>query len=58
MGQPWMKVIKAPAYKHMSEEQLEAAIQLGEDVLEGRADLVELDEASLKMRGKKSKRRT
>lgn len=53
---PWMTVIKSPAYKNMSEEQLEDAIKLGEDILSGHADLVELDEESLMVRGKKGKK--
>lgn len=53
---PWMTVIKSPAYKNMSEEQLKDAIKLGQDILSGDADLVELDEESLMVRGKKGKK--
>ncbi|KAH7336353.1 methylated-DNA--cysteine S-methyltransferase [Rhexocercosporidium sp. MPI-PUGE-AT-0058] len=52
---PWTSVLKSPAYKNMSREQLEACIQLGREILDGRADLVELDERSLAVRGKKGK---
>ncbi|KAE9980963.1 hypothetical protein BLS_008024 [Venturia inaequalis] len=55
---PWMTVIKSPAYKNMSGQQLKDAIKLGEDILSGHADLVELDEESLMVRGKKGKRNT
>lgn len=51
-----MTVIKSPAYKNMTEAQLNAAIKLGEDILGGHADLVELDEESLQVRGKKGKK--
>jgi O-6-methylguanine DNA methyltransferase len=51
-----MSVIKSPAYKNMNETQLQAAIQLGEAILSEKADLVELDEESLRVRGKKGKR--
>lgn len=53
---PWMTVIKSPAYKNMSEGQLNDAIKLGEDILSGHADLVDLDEESLIVRGKKGKK--
>ncbi|QDS76778.1 hypothetical protein FKW77_002037 [Venturia effusa] len=53
---PWMTIIKSPAYKNMSEEQLKDAVELGEAILGGDADLVELDEESLAVRGKKGKK--
>ncbi|KAK4979613.1 hypothetical protein LTR66_000246 [Elasticomyces elasticus] len=49
---PWMDKIKSPAYMNMSEEQLEASINLGKQILEGEVDLVELDNESLALRGK------
>ncbi|KAK2596531.1 hypothetical protein N8I77_013417 [Diaporthe amygdali] len=52
---PWNQVLKSPAYKHMSREQLEAAITFGEKLSTGDEDLVALDEKSLSLRGKKSK---
>lgn len=57
-SEPWIGKLKTPAYKNMSEEQLEAAIKLGEDILEGKADLVELDRSSLVSRGKAIKKGT
>lgn len=53
--QPWTAVIKAPAVRNMSETQLRVAIELGEKVVSGEADLRELDERSLALRGKKGK---
>jgi O-6-methylguanine DNA methyltransferase len=52
---PWTDVVKAPAVKNMSSEQLQAAIGLGEEIATGKANLVELDEWSLSLRGKQSK---
>ncbi|KAH7409259.1 methylated-DNA--cysteine S-methyltransferase [Cadophora sp. MPI-SDFR-AT-0126] len=49
---PWMEKIKSPAYKNMSREQLEQSIELGQKILDGEVDLVELDEKSLEVRGK------
>lgn len=54
---PWMAYIKSPAYRNMSKTQLERALELGEGILEGKEDLVELDERSLHVRGKLSKRK-
>jgi O-6-methylguanine DNA methyltransferase len=48
----WDSVIKKPAVKNMSETQLRAAISLGEQIMEGEMDLVELDQISLMARGK------
>jgi len=55
VDKPWAEVVKAPATKNMSEAQLQAAISLGEALASGEANLVELDERSLRLRGKKSK---
>lgn len=55
---PWNQVLKSPAYKHMSREQLDSAIALGEKLSNGEEDLVALDERSLSLRGKKSKIKT
>lgn len=53
---PWNQVLKSPAYKHTSEQLLREAIDLGEKLASGEADLVALDENSLGLRGEKSKR--
>ncbi|KAJ4421911.1 hypothetical protein N0V82_003408 [Gnomoniopsis sp. IMI 355080] len=52
---PWPQVVKSPAYKNMSRQQLEDAIELGEKLASGEENLVELDEKSLALRGKRSK---
>lgn len=57
-GRPWNQVLKSPAYKNMSREQLDSAIALGEKLSKGEEDLVALDERSLSLRGKKSKAKT
>ncbi|KAI7259216.1 hypothetical protein KC345_g10370, partial [Hortaea werneckii] len=56
-GEPWTEVIKSPAVKNMSEDQLRTAIDLAERLASGKADLVALDERSLEVRGKRSKKR-
>ena len=47
-----MHNLKGPAVKNMSEEQLRGCVELGEKIAEGKADLVQLDEQSLRARGK------
>lgn len=54
---PWTEVIKAPAVKHMSTGQLEAAILMAEGLANGEVNLREMDERSLELRGKKGKKR-
>jgi methylated-DNA-[protein]-cysteine S-methyltransferase len=49
---PWMEKVKSPAYKNMSRQQLKNSIELGRKILNGEADLVELDNRSLELRGK------
>ena len=49
---PWKDKLKGPAVKNMSEEQLEGCLHLGKKIADGSVDLVELDEQSLKSRGK------
>lgn len=57
IDKPWTKVLPSPAYKHMSEAQLCAAIALAERIAAGTVNLVELDERSLQLRGKRGKKR-
>lgn len=54
-AEPWIEKIKAPAYKHMSCEQLKEAIKLGEQILGGDVDLVALNNSSLVSRCKTGK---
>lgn len=52
---PWTAKMKSPAVKNMSTQQLEACIELGEAIAEGKVNLVELDQRSLTVRGKMHK---
>ena len=54
-GRPWREVLKPPAWRSMSPEALQAAIAIGEAILDGAADLHALDSRSLAMRGKAQK---
>jgi hypothetical protein len=49
---PWKEVIKSPATRNMSMEQLQRCVELGEAILSGEANLQRLNEKSLEMRGK------
>jgi O-6-methylguanine DNA methyltransferase len=51
----WTSKVKSPAYKNMSKEQLEASIGLGRKILQGKADLVDLDNRSLELRAENNK---
>ncbi len=48
-----MAKIQSPAYRHMNKGQLEASIRLGEHILSGEEDLVQLNNKSLTLRGKR-----
>ncbi|KAJ4358458.1 uncharacterized protein N0V89_003041 [Didymosphaeria variabile] len=50
---PWTEVVKSPAIKNMSEQQLKDAIKLGEAIADGSEDINPLNERSLELRGKK-----
>lgn len=52
IDKPWTQVVKSPAVRDMSARQLREALELGERLASGEADLVELDRRSLKLRGK------
>lgn len=49
---PWTAVLKSPAYKNMSQGQLEDAIELGESIAVGEASLGDLNQRSLELREK------
>ncbi|KAL2051311.1 hypothetical protein ABVK25_008363 [Lepraria finkii] len=49
---PWTQRIASPAINHMTAQQLEDCISLGEAIAGGKVDLVELDQQSLAVRGK------
>ncbi len=56
-GVMWRKAIQSPAWKNTPLPVLQTAIDLGEDVLSGEADLWALNDASLRMRGEKPRGR-
>lgn len=53
-GGPWRDSLRPPAWANMPPERLWAAIELGEAVLDGRADLALLDRRSLLWRGRRA----
>ena len=54
--EPWTKTLKSPAIKNMTEKQLQACLDLGEQIEHGDVDLVELDKQSLAARGTGTKK--
>lgn len=54
---PWTEKIKSPAIKNMTVTQLQSAIDLAEKLATGEANLLDLDQNSLRLRGKKEKKR-
>ena len=52
---PWTDALKAPAVRNMTESDLKRCIALGEAIANGSVDLVNLDDESLRVRGKDSK---
>ena len=57
-GMMWREAIEAPAWRNTPLPVLQTAIDLGEAVLADKADLWALNDASLKMRGKKPRGKT
>jgi O-6-methylguanine DNA methyltransferase len=51
-SQQWDEVISKPAVKNMNDDQLRAAIELGQRIQRGEINLCELDQISLMCRGK------
>ena len=51
-ARPWREVIQAPAWRNAPAPILARAVRLGEAVLDGRADLWQLNRQSLDWRGK------
>ena len=49
---PWREIVPPPAWKNTDVGKLRQATLLGEAVLEGRANLIDLNQRSLKLRGK------
>jgi hypothetical protein len=52
-GGIWYDHIARPAYKHLSLQQAKHAVRLCDDIISGRADIVELNRQSLAWRGKR-----
>lgn len=48
----WTEVVKSPAIKYMSEQQLKGAIKLGQSIADGSEDINLLNQRSLELRGK------
>lgn len=51
-GGVWYDHVLRPAYRHLSLEQAQRAVQLCENIVAGRADLAEMNRKSLSWRGK------
>ena len=51
-GGVWYEFIDRPAYKHLTMEQVVAAVQLCEAIIDGRSNIHELNQQSLIWRGK------
>lgn len=51
-GGVWYDHLDRPAYKHLTNEQAQRAVELCKDIIEGRADLKQLNQQSLIWRGK------
>ena len=52
-GGIWYDHIARPAYKHLSLNQAKSAVQLCDDIISGKADIVDLNRQSLSWRGKR-----
>ena len=51
-GGVWYEHLKRPAYKHLKNKQAKLAIELCEDIINGKANLHQLNQQSLIWRGK------
>ena len=52
-GGVWYDHVLHPAYKHLSLQQAENAVQLCENIIDGSMDVVDLNRKSLSWRGKR-----
>ena len=52
LGRPWREVVAAPALRHLTDQQLAAAIGVAEHVTANPACLPTLNSESLRLRGK------
>ena len=53
-GGVWYDHVSRPAYRHLSLEQAQRAVQICEDIIAGRSDLTDLNQKSLSWRGKRA----
>ena len=51
-GGVWYEHLKRPAYKHLTNQQAKLAVELCEDIINGKANLSQLNQQSLSWRGK------
>ena len=51
-GGVWYEHLKRPAYKNLKDEQAKLAVYLCEDIVNGKANLNQLNQQSLSWRGK------
>ena len=51
-GGVWYDHLVRPAYKHLTNDQAQRAVRMCQDIVEGKADLRELNQQSLIWRGK------
>ena len=51
-GGVWYEHLGRPAYKHLTKDQAQRAVELCRDIADGRADLRQMNQQSLMWRGK------
>ena len=51
-GSVWYEHLDRPAYKHLTNDQAQRAVELCQDIIEGQADLRQMNQQSLIWRGK------
>ena len=51
-GGVWYEYLERPAYKNLTKDQVQRAVKLCEDIVEGNVDLQKLNQQSLIWRGK------
>ena len=49
----WNEHLDRPAYQHLTNDQAQRAVELCKDIIEGQADLKQLNQQSLTWRGKR-----
>ena len=51
-GGVWYEHLDRPAYKHLTDDQARTAVELCQNIIEGRANLIQMNQQSLIWRGK------